>query len=87
MIHMILRLNRIIISIGIDKDSVKGKISIFVRKICRDKRIKFAFVRKLTEEEQEVVKAKYFNLPYDFNKVNWKVGFADYKKFIPPVVN
>lgn len=69
--------NRIIISIALDKDSVKGKIPILINKVFRDKRIRFSLVRKLTEEEREVSKAKYFNLPYDFDKVNWKVGFAE----------
>lgn len=69
--------NRIFISIALDKDSVKGKIPILMNKIFRDKRILFSFVRKLTEEEREVSKAKYFKLPYDFDEVNWKVGFAE----------
>ena len=50
-----------------------------MNKIWNDKRIRFSFVRKLTEEEREVVKAKYYDLPYDFDKVNWKVGFATYE--------
>lgn len=69
--------NRIFISIALDKDSVKGKIPILINKVFRDKRIGFSFVRKLTEEEREVSKAKYFKLSYDFDEVNWKVGFAE----------
>ncbi len=69
--------SRILISIGIEKDSVKGKIPILVNKIFRDKRILFSFVRKLTEEEREVAKAKYYKTPYNFNKITWKVGFSE----------
>lgn len=72
-----LKMNRIDISIALDKDSVRGEIPIFINKIFRDKRIRFAFVRKHTEEEREVAKAKYNNLPYDFDKINWKVGFSE----------
>jgi len=71
-----LKHSRILISIGIDKDSVKGKIPILINKVFNDKRISFSFVRKHTEEESEVAKAKYFKLPYDFDKVNWKIGFS-----------
>lgn len=74
-----LQKSRIIISIGLDKDSVKGNIPKMMNKIWNDKRIRFSFVRKLTEEEREVAKAKYYDLPYDFDKVNWKVGFATYE--------
>ena len=59
--------SRILISIGIEKDSVKGKIPILVNKIFRDKRILFSFVRKLTEEEREVAKAKYYKTPYNYS--------------------
>lgn len=72
-----LTINRIFISIALDKDSVKGKIPILVNKIFRDKRILFSFVRKLTEEEREVAKAKYYKTPYNFNKITWKVGFSE----------
>ncbi len=68
---------RILISIGIDKDSVKGKLPALINKTFRDKRIRYTFVRKLTEEEREVAKAKYYKTPYDFNKINWKVGFSE----------
>ena len=69
--------SRIFISIALDKDSVKGKIPILVNKIFRDKRILFSFVRKLTEEEREVAKAKYYKTSYNFNKITWKVGFSE----------
>lgn len=72
-----LKQNRIFISVAIDKDSVKGKIPILINKVFRDKRINFSFVRKLTEEEREVAKAKYYNTPYNFDKINWKIGFAE----------
>ena len=72
-----LTINRIFISIALDKDSVKGKIPILVNKIFKDKRILFSFVRKLTEEEREVAKAKYYKTPYNFNKITWKVGFSE----------
>jgi hypothetical protein len=69
--------NRINISIAIDKDSVKGKIPILINKVFRDKRINFSFVRRLTEEEREVAKAKYYKTPYNFDKINWKIGFSE----------
>jgi|LakMenEpi03Aug12_release.lakeMendotaPanAssembly.Ray.scaffolds.fasta_scaffold645663_2 hypothetical protein len=69
--------SRILISIGIDKDSVKGKLPALINKTFRDKRIRYTFVRKLTEEEREVAKAKYYKTPYNFNKINWKVGFSE----------
>lgn len=69
--------SRILISIGIDKDSVKGKIPALINKTFRDKRIRYTFVRKLTEEEREVAKAKYYKIPYNFDKINWKIGFSE----------
>ena len=37
------------------------------------------FFRKLTEEQQFVSDAKFFRKEYDFDKVNWKIGFSKKK--------
>lgn len=83
----------LLVSISSPVDTIRNKSVFVIQDFFKNKKNTTLGIRKFTEEEEYVVRAKLTNKVYDPRKIKWKTGFSieippmsETIKFIPPEI-
>ncbi|WP_430405450.1 hypothetical protein [Fluviicola sp.] len=84
----------LLVSISSPVDTIRNNAVFIIRNFYENKKKTYLGIRKFTEEEEYVVRAKLTNKVYDPRKIKWKTGFSietppvsETIKFIPPEIS